>query len=367
MKKILKNSKKNRDKKKLERRIFFKAFKTKKNRRLNSLTKKDKQRRLIIEEQRRKLINELNKYQDYSNVQAPKILSLIENPTGTIKFINKLRNSFNNLEKVFVDLSNVIEIKHDAIVILLAVMIRFKSKNIPFNGNFPKVIKARNILIDSDFFNHFNMSFTDKAQYYIGKKDLIVTHGSLTVDGVLANDLLIEASKTINGSAKYAKGAYRVLLEIMHNTVSHAKGKTTDEEKHWWLSINHDPLKKIVMVSFIDFGIGVFNSLINSPQNSKWFKGVESFKNYLNLDQNEVFFKKILEGEIHASVTGFHYRGKGIPGVNQVFNRGQIKNLSILTNNVCYNGEKNEIKKINDWLEGTFYYFELNEDCYEKG
>lgn len=358
--------KQKRDLKKLKRNLDFKRFRKNKNRINNSISAKDKERNILIKREKERLIRDLNKYHDYTFIKGPETLSIIENPSKTIRFINKLKRSYNHAEKVFVDLSEVNKINHDAIVILLSIMIRFKSKKIRFNGNFPKTAQARNLLIESGFFTHLVTNFKESKNYEIGKKDSILTHGNLIVDSELAGNMLLDASKTILGKSIYPKGAFRVLQEIMHNTVSHAKGGEENEAKHWWLSINHDVVKKVVKISFVDFGIGVFKSLVNTPENSKWSKGIELFKSFVAFDRNDAFFREILEGQIHASVTGHHYRGKGIPGVNQVFKRDQIKKLFILTNNVCFDGEKNELVKMNDWFEGTFYYFELNNDCYGK-
>ncbi|WP_075352664.1 hypothetical protein [Algoriphagus marinus] len=360
-----KNIKINRDKKKNKRILKFKVKKKIRNKINNSISEVDKFRNYYIKKQKQKLFTDLRSNIDYTNVFAPKVLSLINNPNQVIEFINKLKRSYNEREKVFVDLSSVIEIGHDAIVILLSIMIKFKANKIKFNGNFPKSKNARNILFESKFFDHLNENISSSKDYNIGDSKSIHTHGNLIVDSELAGTILLGASNTILNKYSHPKGAYRVLQEIMHNTVSHAKGLKEIEAKHWWLSVDHDKINKIVKFSFIDFGVGVFRSLIDTPNNSKWSKGVEYFKKLVNLDQNEIFFQEIIEGKIHASVTGHHYRGKGIPGVNQTFKRNQINNLYIITNNVMYIGKNNSFIKLSTWFEGTFYYFELNEDCYE--
>lgn len=358
-------SKLNRDKSKFKRKLKFKSYLKLKNTLNNQVTNKDKQRLKLYREQKRNLFIESLNTINYTYVHAPAILSLIKDSKSVIVFVNKLRRSFEEREKVYIDLSIVEEIGLDTIVILLSIMIRFKTQKIKFNGNFPKSKKARNFLIDSGFFNYLHEQIAPSDYYNIGDKRSIHTHGNLLVDSEMAGKILLSASKTILDKQIHPKGAFRVLQEIMHNTVSHAKGPKENEAKHWWLSVEHDKEEKVVKFSFIDFGIGVFESLVNTPTNSKWAKGIDKFRNFVKLDENDKFFQEIIEGKIHASVTGNHYRGKGIPGVNQVYNRSQIKKLFILTNNVCYSAEREEIYKLPNWFAGTFYYFELDKTCYE--
>ena len=355
----------NRDKKKNKRKIISKRKLKQRNFLKNSFSETDIYRKRYIEEQKRKLLNDIRS-NDYTYIYAPNILSLINNPTKVIEFINKLKRTYKDRQKVFVDLSDVTSIGHDAIVILLSIMIKFKTNKIKFNGNFPKSKSAKDLLFESKFFENLKENFSPSEDYFLGNTKSIHTHGNLIVDSELAGKILLGASQTILNKSIHPKGAYRVLQEIMHNTVSHAKGQNENEMKHWWLSVDQDKTNKIVKFSFIDFGVGVFKSLIETPSNSKWAKGVEYFKNLVNLDQNEIFFQEIIEGKIHASVTGHPYRGKGIPGVKQSFTRNQIENLYIITNNVMYVAKTNTFIKLSTWFEGTFYYFELNENCYEK-
>lgn len=359
-----KQSKLNRDNRKFKRKIRFKKYLKEKNILNNTISNKDKKRQKYYREQKKKLFIESLNTINYTYVHAPPKFSIIKDPNSIILFVSKLKRFFEEREKVFIDLSMVEEIGFDTIVILLSIMIRFKTQKIKFNGNFPKSKKARDLLIDSGFFKYLHEQMAPSSYYNIGDKKSIHTHGNLLVDSEMAGKILLSASKTILDKQTHPKGAFRVLQEIMHNTVSHAKGPNENEDKHWWLSVEHDKEEKIVKFSFIDFGIGVFESLVNTPTNSKWAKGIDKFKNFVRLDENDKFFREIIEGKIHASVTGNHYRGKGIPGVNQVFTRNQIKKLFILTNNVCYNADKDEIYKLPSWFKGTFYYFELDKTCY---
>ena len=69
----------------------------------------------------------------------------------------------------------------------------------------------------------------------------------------------------------------------------------------------------------------------------------------------------LLEGDMHMSVTGQHFRGKGIPGIKQVLDRKQISNLSIISNDVTADVTNNIYLKLNNQFSGTFIAWELNE------
>ena len=119
--------------------------------------------------------------------------------------------------------------------------------------------------------------------------------------------------------------------------------------------------KKVSFI-FIDYGVGIFESLKNKPQTNKWFGWFEKIKNKLKYGGNDEIFKMLLEGQMHLTVTGQHFRGKGLPGINEVLERNQISNLKIISNNVYSNVTSKEFNKLNSEFSGTFMYWELNEN-----
>jgi hypothetical protein len=73
--------------------------------------------------------------------------------------------------------------------------------------------------------------------------------------------------------------------------------------------------------------------------------------------------KLLMSGELHRTVTGEHFRGKGLPGIKEVFERQQISNLFVISNNVFANVTKDEYNKISSNFSGTFVFWEINYDC----
>lgn len=296
----------------------------------------------------------------YTVIVAPNNFSFVANPEKTIIFINNLEKCYLSRERVYVDLQNVTALDYSAVTVLLSVMFSFKARNIKFNGNFPKNENLANMLIESEFFKFLGRQITNKLEYTVGKANQIFTRANKEVNSELGLPVMIEASRTIWGKERTCKGLQRTLLELMQNTNNHASINQKGE-KHWWLSINHDRAQKKVTFIFVDYGVGIFESLKNKPTDNKWFGWFEKLKDKLFIGDNHEILRLLLEGEMHLTVTGQHFRGKGLPGIKQVLDRNQISKLKIISNNVSADVADNKYLRLKNEFSGTFVTWELNE------
>ena len=172
--------------------------------------------------------------------------------------------------------------------------------------------------------------------------------------------MLERAGKTICGIERRFRGAYTVLIELMHNTNNHASG-TINKTENWWLSVTHNHKEKIVSISFVDYGVGIFESLNSKSIGDKFF---ESFMQLLKLKkENHELLALILKGELHKTSTGQPNRGKGLPGIYSALERQQIADLVIITNDVIANVSENTYKKLDKPFSGTFIHWHLNDKC----
>ncbi len=297
---------------------------------------------------------------DYTKITAPKHFSFIEKPEETIKFINKLERLYLNNSSVFINLKDITYLDYSAVTILVSVMFSFKTRNIKFNGNFPRNDDLAKLLINSDFFKYLNKPIGQKLEYALGKENQIFTRANKEVNSELGYLVMAEASTTIWGERRTCKGLQRTILELMQNTNNHADINKKGE-KHWWLSVNHDNPNKKVSFIFIDYGVGIFESLKHKPNDNKWFGWFEKIKNRLIHGDNDEIFKLLLEGQMHLTVTGQHFRGKGLPGIREVLSRNQISNLKVISNNVFADVSNNKYVKLKEEFSGTFVTWELNE------
>ena len=70
-------------------------------------------------------------------IPAPPKFSMIDNPVDTVTFVEKLYRCLEKRKSVFIDLSNIVYITYDAVLVLLSMVYQFKRAAISFNGNFP--------------------------------------------------------------------------------------------------------------------------------------------------------------------------------------------------------------------------------------
>lgn len=295
----------------------------------------------------------------YKNIIAPTNFSLAFNTEETLDFIGRIEACFKRRQKVFVDLSNVERIANGAIVVLLSILVNFKSNGIDFNGNFPKDAIAQRILRNSGFFNYLYKQIEKQESYSFENE--ICTHANKKASSELSEEIIRKASLHIWGEERRCTGVQRVFLELMQNTNNHASFYSQGE-KHWWATISPSSDQKKVTFSFIDFGVGIFESLSNKPENNKFFDAINKVKKVFNFTSNAELLKLLLNGDVHKTVTGKYYRGKGLPGIFNSCRNNKISNLIIISNDAIADYSNNSYKKLNNTLSGTFVSWELNEN-----
>ena len=297
--------------------------------------------------------------QHYSKVlTAPSNFCIKENPNEVVRFINRLNKCVDSRTSVFINLERIVSISHDAIVILLSLKTQFKALRIPFNGNFPIDQVCSLKLRQSGFFSNLYDSKTIiRYDTSASSKNIIRKHGKET-HGNIAKELIKICSMNIWNQECRCQGVYRILLELMQNTHAHACVEKEGGE-NWWLSVNYDPDKNKECFSFVDYGVGVFKSLMNKKAGNKFFGALDTIRQKLLEPNNAKILNLILEGELHRTSTGHYYRGKGLPGIKTALERNQIDNLYIITNDAYGNVCKNKFVTLQHSFNGTFIYWEL--------
>ena len=207
------------------------------------------------------------------------------------------------------------------------------------------------------FFDYLYKKIKDEDRYEIIKGGSVATHAWKKVDSELTHKIITDATNFIWKENRRCQGVQKCLIELMHNTNNHATKKVG--EKHWFLSVQHLKKEKKVCFSFIDFGVGIFDSLHNKNSDSKWYNW-ETISSLFVVENNKELLKHILNGELHRTVTGKYYRGKGLPGIYESFKRNDFKNLHIISNDVFANVQKNQFNKMEIPFSGTFVYWELD-------
>jgi hypothetical protein len=338
--------------------------------RIHKIIRRNRKRKIAVAKRKRitskitpnerKVNSELRTtFKGYSRVPAPRVFSLVENTVDTIGFIDELELNIQNRKNTLVRLNNIHSLDTGAVIVLLSVMLRFKYENINFNGDFPRDRTVKRKLKDSGFLNRLYSK--NKVSTIIGPRENIFTTFSNEVDSPLIGHVIASATTTVYGKSMIAKGVYRALVELMHNTHNHAN-QTSMGGANWYLSLDHDYKRKVVSFSFIDYGVGVFKSLNLKGESSKWYDWVNKMKSKHSYKNNAELLELILNGELHATVTGQHFRGKGLPGIYEASKRNQISNLHIITNDVHVDSTSGKFEILPVSFSGTYFYFELR-DC----
>ena len=306
-------------------------------------------------------LSQINKkFPGYKHICAPPCFSLVKNEIQVLNFLARLKQCLDNKQRVLVHLERVILMTTDAIVVLLSSMVRFKSNDIDFNGTHPINKRVKGILIKSGFFKYLYNQYKDEENYEFNKKNSnIYTHGSKTVASLLADRIIESASNSLWGEPRRCQGAQKTLVELMHNTFDHAS--LQKGEKHWWLSVEHNKKEKCVAFSFIDFGMGIYNSLENKNSTDPMRKAWNTLKSLNPFAKSQVeLIKLILKGELHRSQSGDYYRGKGLAKIYDLCKGNKISSLCIISNKAYINVENNDYHSIKDEFQGTFISFKIN-------
>lgn len=313
-----------------------------------------------------KVRNEFHKnFYDYKKIGVPDNFSLINNPNGVLETIEKIHKAYEQRKPIFIDLKNVQKITMDALVLLLSHVTQFKSHNIRFNGSRPDNFEIEQIIEASRFYEiasslRIPKQYMGEAEFSYNRPSFF-THAKKNVDSELTASIIAEFAKEIWGEKKRCQGVQRIFIELMQNTNNHANKKSGDE--YWWLSAVHRKETNTVCFSFIDYGMGIFNSLNSKKFGEKFFGWFHAISAKCNPSNHYEVLEQMLLGNFHRTVTGKYYRGKGLPGIYEQLDKRGISKLVIISNDAYADASASHYYKLQTPLIGTFVYFEIDNTC----
>lgn len=277
-------------------------------------------------------------------LRAPNNFSMIQNPTETTRFLNSLIEASHkfNLE---IDLASVKTMTYESPGLLLAHIKKAIENGANLQGSFPKATKPKLIFEKSGIFNFL----TSNAEIETSSDGLITFRENKQILNDEAAVLCRLASQKITGEGRPIRAAYGILVDLMANTHNHA---ALDDEgtELWWATVATDQEARKAFFTFIDMGVGIFESLPKTrPQ---WYRQVKE-------RPRTALLQDLLAGKI-PSRTGKTNRGRGIPGLVKRLKQGAITQLKLISNNVNADieSEKAEIMQTN--FKGTLVYWEVS-------
>jgi hypothetical protein len=247
------------------------------------------------------------------------------------------------------DLAAIQQMTPDAIALLVAnVNSKVFTRGVPVGGNSPEDNVASAMFDQSGFYDHVDSHRLRTRE----RKQLLVHRVTFNkVENLEAKSAGRFASDHVFGDGRRIRPLYEVLIECMANTNNHAS--TSQPGMYdWWLFAYNDPAARRTVLTFLDLGVGVFESL---PMRAFWRDPLRS----VGLTGNLGVVPKLLAGEI-SSRTGRAERGKGIPRINEHAIGGTFSRFVMIANDIYADLRNSSFRYLKENLHGTLFSFELS-------
>lgn len=281
------------------------------------------------------------------NVKAPENFSLVHNADETIAFFEKAHSEIRKGNKIILNINHITTLTTDAIAVQIAkIKDRRFHLNRPIIGNAPKDMALKKLFLQSGFYDHVT-----SAGYKPQNNNRLLIHKITTnkVEPKLAKEACLLGLRHVFNNEDIFEPLYDILIEIMQNTNNHA-GKTKGKYD-WWLYVYNHPDENKTSYTFLDLGVGIFESL-----------SVQTFKRNileaLGLVSNLELVEKLFNGEI-KSRTARPERGKGIPQVFECSQDPIFSKFYLVANDIHADLKSRNYRHINHNFEGTLFHWEI--------
>jgi len=257
----------------------------------------------------------------------PEVFSIVDNTYDSLKMFQSIYDNLKSGEKLYLNLGNINVLTPDALLYTLSLFEYFDLRNysIDIEGNYPANEDTYKLFVQSHFFKYVtaNLRHSDDDEHV-----LHIESGTKT-DGAVAQNVIRFALKHLsqNASSK-SRRIYRILVEMMGNTVEHAYQNSTDTSK-WYLMATHSEKDGLIRFAFLDGGFGVPATIRRNfvDMVKMWFADVRE----TSIDGK--LLMSALNGQFRTR-TEQGYRGKGLPNIYSAYkDDGCISKLRIMSNN----------------------------------
>lgn len=262
--------------------------------------------------------------------------------------LNKLK-PFNRNQILILDLSEVTDIDHYAVLVLLTLVNYLNIKNVTVSGNIPKNSYALKILEESGFF-----SWVNTGHKFIKKgEDLIYTIGKNSADQNSYADCIYNIMKHLTGISQKYQPLYTVLGEIQINSIEHSNKK--GDAPNWFMSVHYEQDKCIITMA--DIGKGIVNTLnlLFTQRTMRIIKGFGHGEILLNLFKGK-----------YQSSTREPNRNNGLPDIYSIVKDNKITNLSVISNKGCVFLPQDRAGNLKINFPGTFYRIEISKHTIDR-
>ena len=283
-----------------------------------------------------------------SKFEVPSNFNLYNNTDEVIRYINSTKEYIKNVNyntSAYFDLSNVTNIDNGGIGLLLCLVNFLSRHRVTSMGNLPKDVEAKNIFVQSGFFEHVD-SIQGKKQYVNSNDVFIVQNGHSVTNPEIISHESRKVMLYITGEDISYKPMYSIIGEIMSNSIEHANQYKND--KNWLVSAHYEPGKVTMMA--IDIGEGILSTM--RKKISQKIADISTLTSDIQTLYN-LFDRKYQSSTMETN------RNKGLPKIKECYENGYISNLNVITNKVFLDFGKEKTRALNVNFNGTFYYFEI--------
>lgn len=251
------------------------------------------------------------------------------------------------------DLGEVRSIDNEAISLLLALTNAIRMKKCQVHGNAPKDDAAREIFINSGFYDHVRSLLKEKTDKGGRSGNLMIEAGTARTKNNLVGAEIRKVMQYLTKKAIPYRPVYSIIQEICGNSVEHAN--EDERNKNWLISVFYE--KDKVVFTMVDIGKGILGTLRKKLKQK--MRDTAMLKDPVTTLQ-EAFIGK------YQSSTGEENRNKGLPKINDYQEKGYISDLLVATNKVYLDFEGNTSHQMGTNFHGTFYTWTLNEENIRK-
>jgi hypothetical protein len=294
-------------------------------------------------------------------IEAPVNFSFINNTEEVLDYFKKAAKNIADRKQVSFDLQNIENLTPDTIALLIAkVKDRNFTRGLTVNGTSPRKQELKKIFESSGFYDHVRST-------YVGGKNqnnlLIHQVTCKKVEPDIAKEVSKLAVKHTFKNEKKFQPIYKIMIECMANTDNHADLKNVGIYD-WWIFTYCNPENNVTYFTFLDLGIGIFNSNpVNEFRKSILITIDNMTKTNLTSKDNLKLIPKLFSGEIYISRTKDKKRGQGLPTIKEMSENQCIKNFTIVTNNTKIKLPSLESEILNSKFNGTLLYWELHQQA----
>lgn len=299
-------------------------------------------------------------------IKAPKDFRLLKNTEECVKFFKKVRDrhkAFTNkvgILEMHIDLSGVMHIDFASTMMLDAICDELSSTPPLCNvwGNAPLRLDCRQYLVDSGFMDN-KVDALGRDYGLVGNSDSMkIERGQVKLeDEQILKVVEIEKHicKHLTGNDGRLYRHIEMIKEICGNTVDWSEAK----RDQWSYGVKFEEGKVIVVA--LDLGKGILESI--SRRFTTFVEDMLARNTHVDI-LDGAFNRK------YGSKSRRKNRNRGLPSIKYAQEKGIIKELTVITNNVVLDFEHRENCRKFHWnrkraLEATLYSWIIDASCYK--